>query len=162
VVSVSVSSSDGAGVVILGADVRVRADVLAALFERDRELAVALNAAQRRLLCAKEQLVASTPVGVVLLAALCGPVDADLGSAGGGPEVMRGEEPVAALGEVADAIRCAFYAYQTAAEKRRQLAAKIGEATVRLVDALAAAGFSESQARGADVRALCDGVHREG
>jgi hypothetical protein len=146
--------------VVLGADVRVLADVLEALFERDRQLAGALNVAQRRLLCAGERLVVQMPVGVVLLA-LCGPVDADLGVAGRRPPVLEGGEPVAALGEVADAIRRAFLTYQDAAEERRQLAADVGEATVRVVDALTTAGLSESQARHADVRALCDGAYRE-
>jgi hypothetical protein len=158
-VSVSVSSSDGAQAAVLGAEVRVLADVLESLFERDRQLAVALNAAQRRLLGAHEQLVASAPLGVL---ALCGPVDADLGVAGRRPPVLAGEDPVAALGEVAATIRRAFCAYQSAAEQRRQLAADVGEATVRLVDALTAVGFSEMQARRADVGALRDGVYREG
>jgi hypothetical protein len=153
-ISMRVSLSDDAGPAVLGADVRVLAEVLAALFEHDRQLAVALNAAQQRLL-------AAMPVGAVLCATL-GPRGADLGLAGRRPAVMEGEEPVAALGEVADTIRRAFYAYQDAAEERRQVAADIGEATVRLVDALAVAGFSETQARRADVRALRNGVYREG
>jgi hypothetical protein len=159
---VSVSPlSDGAGAPVLGAEVRVLADVLEALFARDRQLAGALNAAQRRLLGAGERLVVEMPVGVVLLA-LCAPVDADLGLAGRRPPVLAGEDPVAELGEVADTIRRAFYAYQHAAEQRRQVAADVGEATVRLVDALTTAGFSGTQARHADVRALRDGVYREG
>jgi hypothetical protein len=163
VVRVSVSSSsEGAGAtpVVLGAQVRVLADAVGVLFERDRQLAGALNAAQRRLLGANERLVAEMPVGAVLLA-LCGPVDADLGLAGRRPPVLEGEDAVAALGEVADTIRRAFLTYQDAAEERRQLAADVGEATVRLVDALTAAGLSESQARHADVRALRDGAYRE-
>jgi hypothetical protein len=159
-VVVSVSSSEGAGAVVLGADVRVLANVLDALFARDQQLAEALNAAQRRLLGASERLVAQTSVGVVLLA-LCGPIDADLGPVGGRVPVLEAEDPVAALGEVADTIRRAFLTYQHAAEECRQLAADVGEATMRLVDALTAAGFSETQARHADVRALRDGVYRE-
>jgi hypothetical protein len=161
VVRVSVSPwSDASGAAVLGAEVRALADVLGALFERDRQLAGALNAAQRELLCASEGLVVEMPVGVVLLA-LCGPVDADPGLAGRRPPVLAGEDPLVALGEVADTIRRAFYAYQNAAEQRRQVAADVGEATVRLVDALTVAGFSEMQARRADVGALRDGVYRE-
>jgi hypothetical protein len=36
----------------------------------------------------------------------------------------------------------------------------VGEAVVRLVDAMTAAGYSEQQARNADVWALRDGVYR--
>jgi hypothetical protein len=75
---------------------------------------------------------------------------------------LEGEDPVAALGEVADTIRRAHFAYQSATEQRRQIAADIGEATVGFVDALAVAGFSEMQARGADVGALRDGAYQKG
>jgi hypothetical protein len=153
----SASPPDSAGVVVLGADVRVLADVLAALFERDRQLAVALNTAQRRLLAANERLTVAMPVGAVL-----GLGGADLGVAGRRPPVLDAESPVAALGEVAQRIRRALVDYQHAAEQRREVAADVGEATVRLVDALIAAGFSDTQARRADVRALRHGVYREG
>jgi len=113
---------------VLGAGVRVLADVLAALFERDRELAGEMNAAQRRLLGANEQVKAVTE-----------------GSAGRG---------------LADTVRGAFVAYQHAAEDRRGLGADVGEAVVRLVDAMTAAGYSEQQARTADVWALRDGIYR--
>jgi hypothetical protein len=142
--------------VVLGADVRVLADVLAALFERDRQLAVALNTAQRRLLAANERLTVAMAVGAVL-----GLGGADRGVAGRRPPVLDAESPVAALGEVAQRIRRAFVDYQDAAEQRREVAADVGEATVRLVDALIAAGFSDAQARRADVRALRHGVYRE-
>ena len=49
--------------------------------------------------------------------------------------------------------------YSFAADKRRQVAADVGEATVRLIDAMQAAGFSEQQARNADVWALRAGTH---
>ena len=115
---------------VLGAQVRVLADVLAALFDRDRELAGVMNAAQRRLLGANDQVRAVTA-----------------GSAGRG---------------LADTIRAAFVAYQHAAEDRRGLGADVGEAVVRLVDAMTAAGYSEQQARNADVWALRDGIYRPG
>jgi len=115
---------------VLGARVRVLADVLAALFERDRELAGVMNGAQRRLLGANDQVRAVTA-----------------GSAGRG---------------LSDTIRAAFVEYQHAAEDRRGLGADVGEAEVRLVDAMTAAGYSERQAREADVWALRDGVYRPG
>jgi hypothetical protein len=116
----------------LGADVRAVADVLAALFERDREVARAMNTAQHRLLGANDDM---------------------LGLAGSGPAG-------ALCRDLSDAIRAAFVAYQHAAEDRRRLGAGVGEAAVRLVDALGAVGYSEAQARGADVWALREGVYR--
>jgi hypothetical protein len=59
-------------------------------------------------------------------------------------------------------VRQAFVEYSNTAEQRRQVAAQVGEATVRLVDAMRAAGYSEAQARNADVWALRLGVYREG
>jgi len=115
---------------VLDRQVRVLADVLAALFDRDRELAGELNTAQRRLLGANDQVKAVTA-----------------GSAGR---------------ELADTIRRAFVTYQHAAEDRRGLGADVGEGVVRLVDAMQAVGFSEQQARNADVRALRNGIYRPG
>jgi hypothetical protein len=117
---------------VLGADVRAVADVLAALFERDRELARAMNAAQHRLLGANENI---------------------LGLAGSGPA-----GPLCR--DLSDAIRAAFGEYQHTAEDRRRLGAVVGEAAARLVDALGALGYGEAQALGADVWALREGVYR--
>jgi hypothetical protein len=156
VVRMSASPSEGVRPVVLGADVGVLADVLAALFERDRQLAVALNSAQRRLLAANDRLTVAMPFGAVL-----GLGGADLGVAGRRPPVLDAESPVEALGEVAQRIRRALGDYQHVAEQRREVAADVGEATVRLVDARIAAGFSDAQARRADVRALRHGVYRE-
>lgn len=44
--------------------------------------------------------------------------------------------------------------YQTAAEERRQLAADVGELVARFVDALIDAGWSEPDARRANVHEL--------
>lgn len=117
---------------VLGADVRAVADVLARLFECDRELVAVMNAAQQRLLGANDDmrgLSASGPAG---------PLCRDLSSA----------------------IRAAFNEYQQAAEARRRLGVVVGEAAVRLDDALGALGYSEAQARDADVWALREGVYR--
>jgi hypothetical protein len=114
----------------LGARVRVLADVLVALFEHDRRLAGEMNAAQRRLLGAVEQIKAVT----------AGSAGRDLGTT----------------------VRGAFMEYQQGAEDRRALGADVGEAVMRLVDALTEAGFTEEQARNADVWALRDGVYRWG
>jgi hypothetical protein len=65
-------------------------------------------------------------------------------------------------GVVSEDVRQAFVEYSTTAERRREVACQVGEATARLVDAMRAAGYSEAQARNADVRALRLGVYREG
>jgi hypothetical protein len=117
---------------VLGADVRAVADVLAALFDRDRELAVVMNAAQHRLLGANDDMRGLSVSGPA------GPLCRDL----------------------SDAIRAAFNEYQHVAEDRRRLGADVGEAAVRLVNALGALGYSEAQALGADVWALREGVYR--
>ncbi len=116
---------------VLGEPIRLLADLLAALLERDRQLARDLNAAQRRLLAATDQ---------VKTRALDGAAGSDL----------------------ADTVRRAFVDYQHAAEERRGLGADVGEAVVRLVDAMTAVGYTEHQARNADVWSLRDGVYREG
>jgi hypothetical protein len=119
---------------VLGAEVRAVADVLAALFERDRGLAVVMNAAQHRVLGANDDLRGLSASGPA------GPLCRDL----------------------SDAIRAAFNEYQQAAEDRRRLGADVGEAAVRLGDALRALGYSEAQARSADVWALREGVYQVG
>jgi hypothetical protein len=65
-----------------------------------------------------------------------------------------------ARGGLCEEVRQAFAEYCTATEKRREVAAQIGEATARLVGVMQAAGFSEAQARNADVWALRRGVYR--
>jgi VIT1/CCC1 family predicted Fe2+/Mn2+ transporter len=65
-------------------------------------------------------------------------------------------------GEVRAEVQQAFVEYSLAAEKRRQLAADIGEATAELIVGMRAAGFSEQQARNADVWALRNGIYEEG
>jgi hypothetical protein len=64
--------------------------------------------------------------------------------------------------ELATTVRGAFAEYQQVTEDRRMLGADVGEAVIRLVDALMAAGYTERQARYSDVWALSDGVYREG
>jgi hypothetical protein len=71
------------------------------------------------------------------------------------------ESQTAVLGALQQArwtIHRAFHDYQTAAEERRQLAADIGEVIRRFVDALVAAGWSEEQARAANVDELAGAV----
>jgi len=142
-----------AGAAVLGSDVRVPADVLAALFEHDRQLAVQLNAAQAGLLGAAD-LVRGGVSGDAGVRALLDAAGPDHGFVAA-PETGL---PAAGAGEaVGETVRRAFLEYQRAAEQRRQVAADVGEATVRIVDVLIAAGYSEAEARTADVRGLRHG-----
>jgi hypothetical protein len=68
---------------------------------------------------------------------------------------------VPSRGVVSEDVRQAFLEHCTTWERRREVAAQVGEATARLVDVMRAAGFSEAQARNADVWALRRGVYRE-
>ena len=157
-------SASCGGAAVVGADVRELARALAALFAADRQLVVELNAAQRRLLDANDLL--RVGVSADALRALPGatgsgkasvlwPAALEHGS-------LEGESLGRTLEAIADSIRHALRDYQLVAEQRREVAADIGEATVRLVEAMRAAGFSEEQARNADVWALRDGVYRQG
>lgn len=55
-------------------------------------------------------------------------------------------------------IHRAFWTYQHASEQRRQLAVDVGELAQQLTDALTAAGYSQQQARSANVDALAAGT----
>lgn len=63
-------------------------------------------------------------------------------------------DPAATPLVVHEQIRRAFYAYQSAAEERRQLAVDVGELSQQLTDALTSAGYSRQQARAANVHEL--------
>jgi len=167
-----VSASCG-GAEVVGADVRELAEALAALFAADRQLVVELNAAQRRLLDANDLLrvgVSADALRVLPGATGSGKASvlwsvAPAGGSRGGESVGSAGCPITdryALEVIADSIRYALRDYQLFADQRRAVAADVGETTARLVDAMRAAGFSEEQARNADVWALRDGVYRQG
>ena len=48
----------------------------------------------------------------------------------------------------------AFHDYQSGCEERRQLAVEVGELSVQLIEVLCVAGWSEDDARDADVHEL--------
>jgi hypothetical protein len=127
---------------------------LDAQFGQDAGLARQLNAAQRQLQCANDQLWWGLhPDG---LAAVYGedPAAVDVASAEHRSDVLGARDPRAAIRRVHWQIHRGFSAYQIAAEERRQLAAEIGELIRQLVDALVAVGWSEEQARDTNVREL--------
>jgi len=137
---------------------------LSVLFERDVEIARRLNDAGRRLRDANERLWSglspdahgliydgATPAGQSQVAALV----SDALRSG------RPESETAVLGALQQArwaIHRAFHDYQFASEERRHLAADIGEVIRRFVDVLVAAGWSEEDARTADVHELAGAV----
>jgi hypothetical protein len=130
---------------------------LTCLFARDTELAVGLHDAQRRLREANDRLWSGPdPDG---LRAIYGhhpqfeavQLQAALDSR---CEVLDCADPLGALQEAHWQIHRANAEYQQTAEQRRQLAADIGELSARLVDTLVAAGWSEQQARRADLHEL--------
>ena len=109
---------------------------LSALFEKDSRIVARLNSAQRRLRHANDRL----PSGVA--------PDAFGPTCDGSGPVLAG------LREIHWQVHRAFCEYQSACEERRQLAVEVGELAVQLTDALCAAGFSQQDARRADVHQL--------
>ncbi len=129
-------------------------------FERDQQLAVALNEAQQRLQAANEKLWRGLhPDG---LAAVYGhlpqfetvQLEASLDN---GSEVLSSPDPLGAIQEVYWEIHRAFNGYQHAAEDRRMLAADIGELSGARVAELQAIGWGEQEARDANVCELAQG-----
>ena len=139
---------------------RAAAARLAGLFARDQELAVALNEAHARLLDANDRLTSGLSAEALL--GVYGPGGPDLGLSGERPPVLRDEFPVRALEQVAEAIRVAHNDYQRAGEDRRLLAFDVGDAAAELRRVLVGEGFSELEARRADVAALAEGLYRPG
>jgi len=130
---------------------------LADAFDRDQQLAVALNEAQQRLQAANEKLWRGLhPDG---LAAVYGELpqfeavqlEAALDT---GSEVLSSLDPLGAIQEVYWEIHRAFVGYQHDAEDRRMLAADIGELIARFVAELQAIGWCEQEARNANVHEL--------
>jgi len=139
---------------------------LAALFVADSRLAVALNDAQHRLLGANDRLRSALHPGVLGL--VCGDarrlsvgrgaiserlVDGRGGTDGTGVQTTM----LGALEHLHWAIGRAFVDYQRAYEERRRLAVDVGELSQQLTEVLCAAGWSENDARSADVHALAIG-----
>jgi hypothetical protein len=106
---------------------RELADLLAGLLQRDGDVALELNRAQRHLLDANDRRASGL-----------------------------------ASDEIRADVQQAFLAYAFAADKCVQLAAEIGATTGDLVAAMQDAGFSDQQARNADVWALRNGVYQNG
>lgn len=132
---------------------------LSALFERDVEIVQRLNDAQRRLLGANDRLWSGLPDAAGLLSDGAAPAGESqivelIGDGRDGGQPGSEARVLQASQETHWAIRSAFYGYQHACEERRQLAFEVGELSVQLTEELVAAGWSESDARDADVHEL--------
>jgi hypothetical protein len=120
-------------------------------FERDAELATQLNDAQWRLRDANDRLWSGLhPDGV---AATYGehPAAVEAATAHNASQALGAPDPVRAVQHVHWTIHQAVISYQDAAERRRNLAAEIGELAGELIARLVGAGWSERDAREANV-----------
>lgn len=131
---------------------REAASRLAELFDQDQQLAIAQKEALDRLRAANDRLWDGLhPDGMAAVYDGATPV-------AGSSELaeLAGDETrlLAALQQTRWAIHRAMWAYQQASEDRRCLAADVGAASARLVSELVAAGWSEDEARSADVHQL--------
>jgi len=120
-------------------------------FARDAELATQLNDAQRRLRDANDRLWSGLhPDGI---AAIYGehPAAVEAATAHNASQVLDAPDPVRAAQHLHWTFHKAFISYQDAAERRRQLAAEIGELAGELIATLVGAGWSERDAREVNV-----------
>lgn len=139
----------------VSARARELATRLSALFDQDRRIAVRANDAQRRLRDANDRLwsgLAPDALGMIYDgAAPAG--DSEIATlTGAGPASHTAL--LGALQETHWTIHRAFCAYQSACEERRGHAAEVGETIREFLDALIAAGWTEEQARNANVHQL--------
>jgi hypothetical protein len=134
---------------VVPAQARTVAARLAALFDSDRQLAERLNAAQRRLRAANDQLSPEPALDPRWPA--CDRAAANRQPATApDPALARG----VGAGRLHWEIHGAFCAYQHACEQRRQLAFEVGELAQQLTDALICVGWSKHDAERADVHQL--------
>ena len=123
-------------------------------FARDAELASRLNDAHERLRRANDRLWWGLhPDG---MATLYGehPAAVEVAFAKHRSEALCPPDPLQAIQQAHWQIHRAHCDYQDAAEERRQLAVDVGEITRSFVDELVAAGWSEQEARNANVHEL--------
>ncbi|MHB1569810.1 MAG: hypothetical protein ACYCXW_06350 [Solirubrobacteraceae bacterium] len=120
-------------------------------FARDAELATQLNDAQQRLRDASDRLWSGLhPDGI---AAIYGehPAAIEGATAHNRSQVLDSPDPLRAVQQAHWTIHKAFINYEDAAERRRQLAAEVGELAGELIASLVAAGWSEHDAREANI-----------
>jgi len=119
-------------------------------FAHDAELADA----QRRLQHANDRLWSGLhPDGIAMIDGEH-PAVVEAATARNRSEVLDAPDPVRAVEQVHWSIHKAFTSYQGAAERRRQLAAEIGELAGDLITTLLGEGWSQQDARVANIRSL--------
>lgn len=129
---------------------------LSVLFERDVEIVKRVNDAQRRVREANERLWSGlSPDSFGVMHEGAGPA----GSSEIAPLMMDGARDaetavLAAVQQIHWSIHRGFCDYQSACEERRQLAVDVGEITGKFIEVLCGAGFSEADARAANVHEL--------
>jgi len=123
-------------------------------FARDAELATQLNDAQRRLRDANDRLWSGLHHDGI--AAIYGehPAAIESSAAHNRSEILDARDPLREAQRAHWTIHHALIAYQDAAERRRELAAEVGELSGELIAALVGAGWSEQDARQANIRHL--------
>lgn len=139
---------------VIPPDARELAAELDRRFAQDAQLAKRQADAEQRLTWANDQLWCGLhPDG---LAAIYGEDHAAVAVAfaGSRSEALGSHDPLTAVQRVHWRIHRAFIDYQTATEGHRQLAAGTGELIRWFVDGLVAAGWSEQDARNANVHEL--------
>jgi len=120
-------------------------------FARDVELATELNDAQRRLQRANDRLCSGLhPDGIAVIYGEH-PAAVEVVTARNRSQVLDSPDPLRAVQRVHWTIHKASISYQDAAEHRRQLAAEVGELAGELIATLVAAGWSERDAREANI-----------
>ena len=123
-------------------------------FARDAELATELSDAQRRLQRANDRLLSGLhPDGIAMIYGEH-PAAVEVATAHNRSEILDEPDPLRSVQQVHWSIHQAFTIYQSAAERRRQLAAETGELAGELMTTLVGAGWSQQDARDANIRSL--------
>ncbi len=145
---------------------------LATLFARDRQIAKRLNDTQSRLRDANGELWSGLhPAALAVLyddthavaIAVDGRIRSQVNAVmidqlqGGADEQQLETAVLATVQQIHWTIHRAFVDYQSASEERRQLAVDVCELAQQLTDTLTAAGWTETQARKANVNDLAEG-----
>jgi hypothetical protein len=148
------SQDTGHSARVAPAHARTVAGRLAALFDRDRQLAERLAAAHRRLRAANDRLGPGPAVDLLWPDRAAPVADSALAAAPAVHHTTNQTAVAVASGQLHWEIHGAFWDYQQVSEQRRQLAFEVGELTQQLTDALTGAGWSADDARTADVYQL--------
>jgi len=138
---------------VVPAHARTVAGRLAALFDRDRQLAQRLAAAHRRLHAANDRL-GPGPAVAPLRPDRAAVADSALAATTEVHHTTNATAVAVASGQLHSEIHGALWDYQQASEQRRQLAFEVGELAQQLTDALTGAGWSANDAHAADVYQL--------